>query len=160
VNAKTFMGSSMRWSSRVAAMAGMVAVVMLVLALSSSRADAFCQGTSCLPGSGYTQDTTWNCGVLGTSATCYANGATIIGNAVLHTWGWGSAAYNGAGNVGVCLNAVNSAGTQAFWGDCGTNLARASALDQPCNDQDSTNYKLGVFLQGSNPHTIHGHGKY
>lgn len=123
--------------------------------LQPERSLADCSGTSCMPGSGYTLDTTFDCGVI-LAATCYANGTTIRANAVRHRYGWASSAYNGAGstNVGLC----GYDGTVCYFGGTAVDLVRACYYDS-CNAQTAVNLWLYVQNQGAYAHTIFGHGK-
>lgn len=128
--------------------------ILLLLSLTGStdQARANCEGSGCLPGSGYTFDQSWNCGVIAPIQRCWYNATTSEGSATQHTWGWGSAAYNGAGNVYVCIGTVPN-----YFIDCGTNLARG-CFDSNCNDQDSIWFKEWVY-QNTGNHTVWGHGK-
>jgi hypothetical protein len=112
-----------------------------------------------LPGSGYTFDVTWNCGAIQTDSGeyCYYNGTLSWSAATKHTWGWGSAAYNGTGTTWVCVEAQFDSGADSF-GGCGTNLAR-SCYFANCNDQDSVYLRMNVQNHGANAHTIWGHGE-
>lgn len=113
-------------------------------------------GTGCLPGTGYTLDKVWDCGPINSldGTSCYANGTLIQGNAVRHTWGWGSAAYNGSGSttVQILLSGHSSSS--------GTNLARVCWYAS-CNDQNVSAVHALVkhFAWGGVRHTVFGHGK-
>jgi hypothetical protein len=129
-------------------------VSALSLALGASHASAFCQGLGCLPGSGYTVDRTWDCGQIHSEVNCFYNGVTSRASAGEHTWGFGSAAYNGEGSTTVRLDASTS--TFSFFGGAGTNLIRACFNDN-CDDQDST--MMDELVGNSGFHTIFGHGE-
>jgi hypothetical protein len=137
---------------------GFVALLLaagICIAIATS-AFASCSGTSCLPGSGYTLDSQWDCGTIDSTSgdACYANGTLAWGNAVTHTWGWGSADYDGAGSTWVCIQAEGGS-----FGSCGTNLARA-CFNTNCNDQSSSSFRLYVEnYDGGTRHTVYGHGK-
>lgn len=133
---------------------GALIVGALSLAFAPSRASAFCQGLGCLPGSGYTFERVWDCGQIHSETICFYNGVTSRGSATAHTWGWGSAAYNGEGSVTVLLDA--SISTFSYFGGAGTNLIRACYNDN-CNDQESVLMDMDVANTGF--HTIFGHGE-
>jgi len=126
----------------------------LSLAFTPSRAHAFCSGLGCLPGTGYTIDRTWDCGQIHSETLCWFNGVTSRASATQHTWGFGSAAYNGEGSVSVAIEATT--GTIDPFGSSGTNLARA-CFENNCNDQESTSLYENVSNSGF--HTIFGHGE-
>lgn len=118
-----------------------------------------CSGDPCLPGSGYTLDSVWDCSVISRGTNCIANGTTTPMYGVSHTWGWGSAAYNGAGSTSVLIeNLGGDKGTGLGMYATGSNLARTCYLSN-CNDQGSDSFLLLVQNTGSNAHTIYGHGK-
>lgn len=144
---------SRRMLSAFVAVVLLVAAAWAVSASNPPSAQAFCSGTGCLPGSGYTYDGTWNCGA--TTAVCYEPGTTNYGSAYIHTYGWGSADYDGAGATTVNLCAVSSG--SCYFGGAGTNLIRACYNDN-CNDQNAIGLKLGVSSPYES-HTINGHGK-
>ena len=143
--------TTLQWRSRFR-LGIVLAVLLLALAGSSSTASADCTtgGSGCLPGSGYTLDDTWNCGAINT-AWCYYDSTTSSGSAASTSWGWGSAAYNGAGDVYVCIQ-----GSSYFVG-CAYNLARA-CFYASCDDQDLVAFALFVRNQSGFAHTIFGHG--
>ncbi|HZV76043.1 MAG TPA: hypothetical protein VFF79_20215 [Conexibacter sp.] len=108
-----------------------------------ASADCTSGGSSCLPGSGYSFDSVWDCGVIAENVDCYANGN--------HTWGWGSASYSGSGSTYVCIR------LSGYALGCGTNLAR-TCYAASCNDQSVVAFPASVENFGA-PHTISGHAK-
>jgi hypothetical protein len=128
-----------------------LAATLVCLTVSSpAGADCTTGGSSCLPGSGYADpDVQWSCAI--NAANCYWNSVTDARLASLDDFGWGSAAYNGAGSVFVCVR-----GGGVFVG-CAYNLARA-CYSASCNDQDIVNIELYVQNQSGVTHTIEGHG--
>jgi len=139
---------------RLLAIALALAAIGLTSAPGGASAALGCSGVSCLPGSGYTVDRTWDCGQIHSETLCFYNGVTSRGSAILHTWGWGSAAYNGEGSVSVLLDA--SISTLSFFGGAGTNLIRA-CYNENCNDQEAQLMHMDVSNTGF--HTIFGHGE-
>jgi len=139
------------WRSLVCSVAALAALLVCLTA-GPAAADCTTGGSSCLPGTGYTLDDTWNCGAIAAPTVCYFNSQTNAGSATSRTWGWGSAAYNGTGNVYVCIN-----GGSYFYA-CGTNLARA-CYQANCNAQGSNSFLMWVENPSSPAHTIFGHGK-
>ena len=136
----------------VATIAAVLAIAFATLAGSHvDSASANCQGSGCLPGSGYTFDQQWNCGVIGPVVRCWYNATTSESAATSHTWGFGSAAYNGSGSVYVCTGTSPN-----YFIDCGTNLARG-CYDSNCNDQGFIWFKEWVY-QNTGSHTVWGHG--
>ena len=131
-----------------------LALCALSLAFVPGHASASCHGNECVPGSGYTFDETWNCGQIHSEVDCFYHEVTSLGSAIKHTWGFGSASYNGAGNVEVRIEGRTE--ELSLFGGWGTNLSRACYNDN-CNDQD------GVLLYedvgNSGFHTISGHGE-
>jgi hypothetical protein len=134
------------------------ALVLCALSLAFAPGDASawppCQGNSCLPTTGYTIDETWNCGQIHSEVSCYFREVTTLRSATLHTWGFGSASYNGEGSVSVTIEA----GTPelSYFGGTGTNLMR-SCYELGCADQDSISMHEQVSNGGF--HTIFGHGE-
>ena len=105
-----------------------------------------------LPGEGYTFDMYFNCGVIeGQKDACFPPGTKNIDNREDHTWGWGSADYDGSGDVAVCVKGDGM-------GDCNPNLARACVYAS-CNDQDTGAMAIWVSHQHTHGHTVYGHGK-
>lgn len=143
---------------RSAAIVRLVAIGLflsaLCLAFVPGHARAFCQGSGCLPGSGYTLDEAWNCGQIHSEVNCYYNGVTSLGSAITHTWGFGSASYSGEGNDDVRIDAHTL--ELSYFGGWGTNLSRACFNDN-CNDQDAILMYEDVGNAGF--HTISGHGE-
>jgi hypothetical protein len=139
------------WRSYICAVASLTAL-LLALAGSHSTASADCTtgGIGCVPGSGYTFDRTWNCGAFNT-ASCYYNGTTSSGSATANHWGWGSASYDGAGDVFVCIQG------ESYFVGCAYNLARA-CFYASCDDQDAVQFFLFVRNQSGVSHTVSGHG--
>jgi hypothetical protein len=115
-----------------------------------------------LPGSGYTATYSYNCGVLhdgGPNQFCFSQGTRSAANASYHTYGWGSADYDGTnpGSVLVCTN-LEITGA----GNCDYNYARACVYPPQCNDPgDSSNWRGRhvVWLASSPPHTVNGKAK-
>lgn len=126
----------------------------LGLAFAPGHASAFCQGNSCLPGSGYTFEDVWNCGQIHSEVNCYYKEVTSESSATTHTWGFGSASYSGEGNDEVRLDAHTH--ELSYFGGWGTNLIRA-CYENNCNDQDSIFMYEDVGNAGF--HTISGHGE-
>lgn len=116
----------------------------------SDDASAVCRGSGCLPASGYTLDTVWNCGEI-TTSTCWANGTKNGERAVAHTFGWASASNSSAGTTQVCVGI-------AWAGSCGTNLARI-CMEDSCIDQDAIPYSANVENVGGGSYNISGHAK-
>lgn len=148
---------------KLAALGALIALVALLTVVSwPADARAQCNGQSCLPGSGYTFDVNWNCGLIygsnsGALQKCWEPGNCISGGgapacAHQHTFGWGSADYDGGGGVFVYIQTGNYS-----WGSVDWNLARACALSS-CNDTTASSY-LQVYHNGTGRHTIYGHGK-
>jgi hypothetical protein len=139
------------WRSRIYLVASL-ATLLFVLAGSHTTASADCTtgGPGCLPASGYTFDRIWNCGAINT-ALCYYDGTTSVGSANPQHWGWGSASYDGAGDVFVCIHG------STFFVGCGVDLARA-CFSANCDDQDAATFPLSVRNQSGVSHTISGHG--
>ncbi len=133
-----------------------LAACLAALALTASHAStasADCttgSTTGCLPGSGYTFDVLYDCGTLPAYTNCFYPGYTDLGRSITHTWGWGSADYDGGGSTTVCVNMVT-----VFQG-CGVNLVRACA-QSTCNDQSV--YSAVIAIATSENHTITGHAE-
>jgi hypothetical protein len=133
-----------------------LAACLAAFALSAahaSTASADCtsgSSTGCLPGSGYTFNIYWDCGVLAANTPCWYPGTTNLNNAIAHTWCWGSADYDGGGNTQVCVSTVLS------FGGCGLNLWR-SCYYSTCNDQNEWNTPIAVSATAN--HTITGHAE-
>lgn len=131
---------------RAAITAFVLAAVVAAVGLAwTSNAEAACAGSNCLPGSGYTYDTTWSC--LSSGNPCWGTGG--------HTYGWASASYSGGGNTAVCVGLWYGDSTRVS--GCGTNLARICYLST-CNDQ-STVYLTPSASTGGERHTVNGHAK-
>lgn len=120
--------------------------------------------SSCLPGSGYTgTPPQWNCGVLAVGSDCWSrdtsSGTTSFSNGTYHSWGWGSADYDGGGSTTVTICAKSAPNDEACaFGAGGTNLARACYYAS-CNDQDSwTGWKILIATYPA--HTIYGKARY
>ncbi|MBB4662975.1 hypothetical protein [Conexibacter arvalis] len=131
---------------------GAVSLTALLLCLTAGPAAADCTtgGSSCLPGTGYSTDVTWNCGAIDDTYDCYYNSTTNPALADIRSWGWGSAAYNGSGSSYVCVY-----GGGSFYA-CGTNIARACFYAN-CNAQSLLSFRLWVKnITGT--HTVWGHG--
>jgi hypothetical protein len=144
------------WRSLIglpATLTAMLLVLLLALAGSHATAAADCTvgGSGCLPGTGYTFDDTWDCGAI-TGDDCYYDTTTSAGSAVNAHWGWGSASYDGTGDVFVCIQ-----GGSYFIG-CAFNIARACFFAS-CDDQDAVTFPLFISNQSGVSHTISGHGK-
>lgn len=148
---------STRWGASVRARVLLALVACLaafaLTAAHAPKAGADCltgSSSGCLPGSGYTFNIYWDCGVLAANTPCFYPGTTNSSNAILHTWGWGSADYDGGGNTQVCVQEVYA------FGGCGLNLWRA-CYRSDCNDQNEWNAALYVYATAN--HTITGHGE-
>ena len=151
-------------SARVVATVGVLIATVTLAAFAGwpSEARAQCSGQTCLPGIGYTFDVQWNCGLIwgsnsGALQKCWEPGNCISEQVAPacsheHTFGWGSADYDGGGGVFVYIQTANYA-----WGSVDWNLARACALSN-CNDTTAGS-RLEVHHNGSTRHTIYGHGK-
>lgn len=84
----------------------MPALIAAVVLSAVSGAGAQCQGSGCLPGGGYSYDRHWNCGLIyGQIQSCFYPGVLGRPSGQTHTWGWGSADYDGGGTVRVGLDA-------------------------------------------------------
>lgn len=105
-----------------------------------------------LPGSGYTFDTYWNCGPIYLTQYCYEPGT--LGTPHYHTFGWGSADYDGAGAIYLCIRIGAN-----VWVACGYNLARV-CVNANCNDSTYNNPAAvtNEETDGSR-HTVKGHAK-
>lgn len=125
----------------------------------SADADCTSGGSSCLPGSGYTFDQSWNCGSIADyPVECFYRETTRAESATTHTWGWGSAANNSGGTYYVTIRATGSAGRIWFSGG-GNNLARA-CYQANCNDQEETLLRMQVsHWEAGLRQTIWGHGE-
>ncbi|MDO8214099.1 hypothetical protein [Conexibacter sp. CPCC 206217] len=130
-----------------------MSVAIMALAGSHSPAGACTTGGSgCLPGSGYTVTVgPWNCGGIVGSDICYYNATLSARAATTSSWGWGSASYDGAGDVYICIQ-----GSIYFVG-CAYNIARACYYTT-CDDQDLVAFELSVRNQSGVTHTVHGRG--
>lgn len=146
-------GARRRGRALLWALAVTVSLAFFVGPAGVASADCTTGGTGCLPGTGYTFDQRWNCGSIDSDlgTYCYYNETKIREHAALHTWGWGSAAYNGSGSTFVCV-----IGEGHFEG-CGVDLARACYFAN-CNDQESSSFQMSVGNFGD-PHTVWGHGE-
>jgi hypothetical protein len=120
-------------------------------------------GAQNLPGTGYTADYTWNCGQLAPSGTqTYYQPGNCLGPscATRHSYGWGSADYDGTGTVGLeVATTCNSSGCPYNWGNQGFNLVRACYAYPGCNDQDAHLYFMDVRNLSAGYRKILGHGK-
>lgn len=134
---------------------------VFALSMRPSEAAAQCNGTNCLPGSGYTWDRSWNCGLIYDNQDCFQPGNCLsVRCADLHTFGWGSADYDGGGRIFVNVFLGGGQAPRGALGG-GFNLAR-TCYRNDCNDQDS--YAMYGFVSwgtsGSTArHTIIGSGK-
>jgi len=131
--------------------AASLAVLLFCCSTGPASADCTTGGSSCLPGTGYILDDTWDCGAISSVTDCYFNGVTSPGSAISRYWGWGSAAYNGTGDAWVCIN-----GGTYFYA-CSTNLARACFNGSNCNAQRTADFPMYVE-NFTGTHTIYGHG--
>lgn len=138
---------------RIAPVALAALVTLTIVVASTSPASAYCSGLSCLPRSGYTLDETYNCGFIDYGEICFYPG-WLNRDGPHHTWGFGSATYNGAGDADVYVASKFDSGTTAFFGH-GTNLARA-CYEGNCNDQNSAFINHVVYPLTR--HTVIGHG--
>lgn len=139
------------WRSLLCSAASLAAL-LFCFTTGPAVADCTTGGSSCTPGSGYTLDDTWDCGAIPVRTRCYFNGVTSAPSALSRYWGWGSAAYNGAGSAWVCIN-----GGTYFYA-CATNLARACFDGTNCNAQRAASFVMYVENFAVDPHTIFGHG--
>lgn len=122
------------------------AAVLLALAVPSAAPACTTGGAGCNPGSGYTQDIgPWNCGAIARGTPCAYGGAP-------NSYGWGSARYEGAGDVSLCMF-----GGTVFYA-CGTNFAQGCYLTT-CNDQSGDDIGIRVENFSASAHTIIGRAK-
>jgi hypothetical protein len=123
-----------------------------------------CAGTAVAnnspPGSGYTFDRQWSCGlVYGASVQkCWFDGVLGYNSSFNHSWGWGSNDYDGGGTVP--LQAEGRTGATLFFYGAGDNYTTACYY-LSCNDQGV--YLMGFAIshtEGANiRHTLYGHAK-
>lgn len=134
-------------SSALLCVAGVVTALMVVPTAQAQ-----------LPGSGYTFDQYWNCGLIYSSQLCWYPGVLGYNSSYNHSWGPGSADYDGSGSPRVSI--AGGTGSYTYFGADGARLARA-CYSYTCNDQDSVQMGMSVthFAGGSIRHTINGHGK-
>src|SRR3954470_3986429 len=154
-------------TSRTTPIAALLALVVAASALTVLADDAGrqCAGSGCLPGGGYTWDSgVWNCGLIYSNQACFQPGNCLgLSCARVHTFGWGSADYDGSGKPTVVVTAIciESFCTEADgFSAAGIKLARACRFND-CDDQDYGGFKMGVqhAAGGTTRHTILGHGK-
>jgi hypothetical protein len=155
-------GFGLRARLLVVAIATAVCAAALLHHAHSAMADQPCVSSppGCSPGSGYSMDEVWDCGVLasGGSDRCYYNAVKSYSSGIAHTWGWGSSAYPGSGHTRVGLDAANS--SQSYFGGWGTDILYV-CYHLGCYDQGDVYLKMSVFQSdgaGAN-HTVLGHGK-
>ena len=120
----------------------------------------------CLPGAGFTFDERWNCGLIHTGQFCYSPGNCLGAScAARHTYGWGSADYDGGGSAFVtvgpfCVESFCGSEDSFFGSDWG--LVRACRFGT-CVDQNYGRFVMYVQWSSSGSttarHTILGHGK-
>jgi hypothetical protein len=148
----------MKLKARLVLVVSAVALALAAAAINASSGSAAygCSGVGCLPGSGYTFDRTWNCGLFYGYPTqdCWFPGVLGQPPSSKHTWGWGSADYDGVGHFNVAIYAPGG-----FYSE-GDRLARACFYSS-CNDQGGTLLDVLVrHYDGSGVrHTIYGHAK-
>lgn len=149
---------------RLGSVAVVVAATCAVLGFAVSsfavpdRATAQCEGSDCLPGGGYTYEDTWNCGPIYAQQACYQPGnclSSICGDN--HSFGFGSADYDGGGRIAVGISAPCVSGCSGTFDAVGINLARACARSN-CNDVAPLR-KMFVAQGDNNRHTVKGRGK-
>ena len=140
-------------------------VLVGVFASVPAPAQTPCQGDSCLPTTGYTYDTHWNCGGFYGNQVCYQPGACLnYICADAHTFGWGSADYDGSASLNVRI-AADPATATAFpsFSNSGGSLARAcrrrDCVDTDLADQRYWERVSHDHLNHAHTHTIKGHGK-
>lgn len=136
------------------ALTGMCLTAVILMLGHPAPAAAYCEGTGCLPGSGYTFDKTYECGLIYERAIqeCWYPGVLGEPPGERHTWGWGSADYDGSGTVPVIVLG------ELFFGH-GNNLARACYANN-CDDQNI--YSLHILVghtESGARHTIIGHAE-
>jgi hypothetical protein len=138
-----------------------VVLAASAVGISAQNAVAQCNGASCLPGSGYTWDNYWNCGLIYSGQWCYQPGNCLgVSCADRHTFGWGSADYDGSGTIFVYIGLSGGSAPRAALGG-GYGLAR-TCWRNDCNDQDAyTMYGLVSWQKAGSTarHTIIGHAK-
>jgi hypothetical protein len=133
--------------------------ITTVVVAASSESPAACAGTQCAPTTGYTYDRYWDCGPIYDNfiQSCWFPGYLGRPTGNQHTWGWGSADWDGGGSIGVGLDASTT--SQSRFGGVGTNLMRACYYDG-CYDQDGLLLDMRVFhTYREARRTIFGHGK-
>ena len=121
----------------------------------TSVASASCSGATCLPGTGYSYNNYFDCGVIDPWVKCWNEGTKSYSSGRSAGYGYGSASYSGAGSTGV--NIAGETTSVSYFGDGGLNLARA-CYSNSCNDQDAVFMHLSVESTGTN-HTITGHAE-
>lgn len=141
------------WRSLLRIVASLATVLLLSTAAAGpATADCTTGGSSCLPGTGYTTDDIWGCGVIGDRDDCYFDSAkNNPGLATPRSWGWGSASYTGAGDAWVCVNGAT------YFFACATDLARACYYAS-CLDQSVASFLIYVE-NFTGLHTISGHAQ-
>lgn len=146
-------GRKVMRTRRAAAVAAMTPALACMAGGPTSSASAQ------LPGSGYTFDRFWNCGQVRAFQNCFFPGVLGFDPSQNHTWGWGSADFDGAGSPLVTIVAQNT-NTGSFFGATAERLARACYLSS-CNDQDGDFMliRVGHGRDGDTLRTIFGHGK-
>ena len=136
------------------------AVLVGVTRLRTEPAIAQCSGSGCLPGSGYTFDRTWNCGSRPAGTKCWWPGYIAHPSGRTHSWGFGSADYDGSGQVNVTVTGcswIETTQCLVHFSASATNLARACWYAS-CNDQDHLLVDLWV-RNNQGPARVIGHGK-
>lgn len=146
-------------SSFVRRVRGWAAVLFVALIGAAATLNFSSSASAQLPGSGYSFDAYWNCGYLPSGRACAeGDGGGIIDagpGTHTHTFGWGSADYDGFGSTQLSIDALPT-GSGRTWGGRGENVARA-CFSATCNDQGS--YQYIMYFTTSPSHTVYGHGK-
>lgn len=137
------------WRSLLCIAASLAAILLTVGTVGTASADCTTGGSGCLPNGGYTVEYNWNCGAITDPTRCYYYNTTDVSLATAQTFGWASAAYNGAGTVSLCMHAAG------YFSACGTNIARGCYYAN-CVDQSGVSMKVDV-QNYTGTHTVVGH---
>jgi hypothetical protein len=110
------------------------------------------------PGTGYSFDSYWGCGVIPAGGDCWDHGTFNFNNAVNHTTGWAYTIYQGTGDTFVCVE-IYSPGPHNFDDStCNTDEA-AVCYRSTCNDQDGNPDIRTTMFPAYHNHTLAGHLK-